>query len=74
MKNNEADRLRDIANVLDDKCYVICNNDGYNRPAQLFHWAANEIRKVIMDGGFNGITDEKYDKTCTTTWQLNEEE
>lgn len=73
MKKNEADRLRDIANELDDQCYAICNNDGYNRQAQLFHWAANKIRIVIMDGGFNGIIDAKYDKTGTT-WQLDKEE
>lgn len=74
MKKNEADRLRDIANALDDQCYAnIYDTDEYNRQSQLFHWAANEIRKVIMDGGFNGIIDAKYDKTCTT-WQLNEEE
>lgn len=65
MKKKEADRLRDIANVLDDQCYAY-DTDESNRQAQWFHWAANEIRKVIMDGGFNGIIDAKYDKTCTT--------
>lgn len=74
MKKKEADRLRDIANVLDDQCYAIIYDTGeYNRQSQRFHWAANEIRKVIMDGGFNGIIDAKYDRNCAS-WELNKEE
>lgn len=74
MKKNEADRLRDIANTLDDQCYAnIYDTNEYNRTAQLFHWAANEIRIVIMDSGFNGIIDAKYHKPCRT-WELNKEE
>lgn len=71
MKRNEADRLRDIANVLDDHCYDIYHSD--SKQSWWFRWAATEIRKVIMDGGFNGITDEKYDRTHTA-WELNKED
>lgn len=69
MKKEEANRLRDIANELDDHCYDIYSKD--HTQANLFHWASTEIRKVIMDAGFNGIIDAKYDKTTTTKWEEN---
>lgn len=72
MKKEEADRLRDIANTLDDHSYDIYY-DGDTKQARWFHWAANEIRKVIMDGGYNGIIDAKYSKT-ELKWELNKEE
>lgn len=70
MTREEAKRLRDIANKLDDHSYDIM--DHTNREAHWFHWGANEIRKVIMDGGYNGIIDEKY-KKVKTNWELREE-
>ena len=72
MKKNEADRFRDIADVLDDHSYE-SYYDGYSRQARWFHWAANEIRKVIMDAGFNGIIDAKYSKV-EEKWEINKEE
>lgn len=74
MKKKEAKRLRDIANELDDHCYELYYKDQkHSKEAEWFHWAANEIRIVIMDSGFNGIIDAKYNKPCTT-WELNKED
>lgn len=71
MKKSEADRLRDIANTIDDHSYDVYPKD--HTQANWFHWAATEIRKVIMNGGFNGIVDEKYSKT-EAKWELNKED
>lgn len=72
MKKIEANRLRDIANCIDDHSYDVYD-DGDSRQARWFHWAANEIRKVIMDAGFNCIIDAKYSKV-EEKWELNKEE
>lgn len=71
MKRHEANRLRDIANELDDHSYDIYSED--RKQAQWFHWAATEIREVLMNSGFNGIIDAKYSKV-ETKWELNKEE
>ena len=71
MKKTEADRLWNLANELDDHSYDIYAAD--HRQAQWFHWAAVEIRKVIMDAGYNGIIDAKYSKV-EAKWELNKEE
>lgn len=72
MKQNEADRLRDIANELDDH-YDDFPKDSTNTQAYWFHWAAEEIRKIIFDSGFNAFNNAKYDNT-TTTQKFNMEE
>ena len=71
MRKKEADRLKDIANVLDDHSYDVYYA-GDTKQAHWFHWGAQEIRKVIMNGGFNGITDAKYSKV-EEKWELKEE-
>lgn len=71
MRKKEADRLRDIADVLDDHCYDIYPKD--HKQAYWFHWGAQEIRKVIFDGGFNAFNAfnaEKYSK-AEEKWELN---
>lgn len=68
MKKKEADRLRDLANLLDEHCYAIYHSD--TKQAWWFRWASTEIRKVIMDAGFNGIIDERYNRT-TAEWKEN---
>lgn len=72
MNKNEADRLRDIANTLDDQ-YKYFDNDRTNKQTQWFHWASQEIRKVIFYSGFNAFNDSKYDIT-TTTHKFDKEE
>lgn len=71
MKKKEADRLREIANVLDDHSYDIYREN--SKQARWFHWAANEIRVVLMEAGYNGIIDAKYSKP-EGKWELNKEE
>lgn len=71
MKKKEADRLRDIANCIDDHSYETYY-DGDSRQARWFHWVANEIRKVIMNAGFNSIIDAKYSKV-EEKWELDKE-
>lgn len=71
MKQSEADRLRDIADVLDDN-YNDFPKDSTNTQAYWFYWAAQEIRKVIMNSGFRGFNNEKYDHTRTHAF--NEED
>ena len=71
MNEKEADRLRNIADALDDQYYDSCiNRDSTNNQDRWFHWAANEIRKVIMDSGFKGIINTKYDTTTTTNKEV----
>lgn len=72
MKKTEADRLRDIADTLDDQYYNTAI-DSTNSQSQWFHWGATEIRKLIMDGGHIVFTNKKYDNTQTTC-KFNEEE
>ena len=72
MKQNEADRLRDIANELDGH-YNDFSKDSNNTQAYWFHWAAQEIRKIIFDAGFNAFNNVNYDHT-TTTRKFNTEE
>ncbi len=73
MKKKEAKRLRDIANELDNYCYDLYYKDPkHSKEAQWFHWGATEIRKVIMNGGYNGIIDAKYRKEVN--WELKEDE
>lgn len=74
MKRDEANRLRDIANELDDYSYDICHKDGYNKQVQMFHLAAYKIRELIMDSGFDSFIDTKYIKTKQTNWELDKEE
>lgn len=70
MKRKEAKRLRDIANVLDDQCSRLFYKDPKHcDEAKWLHFAANQIREVLMDGGFNGIVDEKYSKT-KAKWEV----
>lgn len=71
MKKSEADRLRDIADVLDDHCYDIYPED--HKQAYWFHWGAQEIRKVLFDSGFHAFLDEKYSK-AEEKWELYKEE
>ena len=71
MKKIEADRLRDIANELDDHSYDVYPKD--HTQANWFHWAATEIRKVIMNAGFNCIIDAKYSKV-NEKWEFNKED
>ena len=55
MKKNEADRLRDIADVLEDHCYYLYYKDEkHSKEAEWFYWGATEIRKLIIDSGFKG--------------------
>lgn len=69
MRKEEADRLRDIADVLDDHCNYL-PKDSTNREAHWFHWGAEEIRKVLFNSGFNAFNHTDY---CTTT-RRNENE
>ena len=69
MKKNEADRLRDIADVLDDH-YNDFPRDCTNNESHWLSWAADEIRKVLFNSGFNAFN---HDGT-TTTHQFNEED
>ena len=67
MKKNEADRLRDIADVLYDHgydIYMYSNND----EARWFRWAAEEIRKVLFNSGYSSFSD-----TNTTTQRFSKE-
>ena len=64
MKKEEAKRLRDIADVLDDQ-YYHSDMDGTNQIARWCHWGAEEIRKVVSDSGFNAFNDEKCGTTTT---------
>lgn len=68
MKKNEADRLRDIANVLYDHGYAI-HMDSTNEEAHWFGWAATEIRKVLFDSGYPSFND-----TTTTTQRFSKED
>ena len=61
MKKTEADRLRDIADVLYDH-YDDFPKDSTNTQAHWFRWAATEIRKVLFDSGYPSFSD-----TTTTT-------
>ena len=61
MKKNEADRLRDIADILYDHGYDIYM-DSTNDEAHWFRWAAEEIRKVLFNSGYSSFND-----TNTTT-------
>lgn len=77
MNEKEADKLRVIANVLDDQ-YYDSDIDCTNKQSKWFHWAAQEIRKVIIDSEFDGITNVKCGTTRTyditrTTWKPKEE-
>ena len=75
MKRTEANRLREIANELDDHSYDIYYKDHrYTKEAEWFHWAATEIRKVIIDSGFNGIIDAKLKTKTKMEWELNKED
>lgn len=80
MRKNEADRLRDIADVLDDHCNDL-SKDSTNREAHWFHWGAEEIRKVIFNSGFRCFSDVESGTTTThanygttTTHQSNKED
>ena len=71
MRKSEADKLRDIAFILDEFFYEIYIKDhtlGYK-----VHWAANEIRNILMNSGFNGFIDAKYSKV-EAKWELNKED
>lgn len=57
MKKKEAKRLREIANVLDDHSCDI--KDHTSKQAHWFHWAAQEIRKVLFYSGFSAFKEEK---------------
>ena len=67
MKKNEADRLRDIADVLYDHGYDIYM-DSNNEEASWFGWAAEEIRKVLFNSGYSSFND-----TNTTTQRFSKE-
>ena len=67
MKKNEADRLRDIADVLDDHGYDIYM-DHTSEEAHWFRWAAEEIRKVLFNSGYSSFND------ATTTTRIFSEE
>ena len=69
MKKNEADRLRDIANVLYDHGYSI-HMDSTNDEARWFYWAAEEIRKVLFNSGYPSFNDT----STTTTHRFSEED
>ena len=68
MKKTEADRLRDIADVLDEH-YNSFPKDSTNKEANWFRWAATEIRKVLFDSGY-----PSFNNTSTTTTQRSSEE
>ena len=75
MKRTEANRLREIANELDDHCYDLYYKDHkYTKEAERFHRAAIEIRRVIIDSGFNGIIDAKRKTKTIMEWELNKED
>lgn len=75
MKKSEANRLRDIANELDGHSYdLYYKYHKYTKEAEWFHRAATEMRKVIIDSGFNGIIDAKLLKAEIKDWELNKEE
>ena len=69
MKKNEADRLRDIANVLYDHSYDIYM-DHTSEEAHWFRWAAEEIRKVLFNSGYPSFNDT----STTTTHRFSEED
>lgn len=69
MRQNEADRLRDIANVLYDHGYDIYM-DHTSEEAQWFRWAAEEIRKVLFNSGYSSFNDA----TTTTTQRFSKED
>lgn len=71
MKKKEAERLREIADLLDEHFLDIWH-ENHNHGWWL-HSTATEIRKVIMDAGFNGFIDAKYSKV-EAKWELNKEE
>ena len=71
MRKAEADRLRDIADILDDHSYNIYSED--HKQAHWFHWGAQEIRKVLFDSGFHAFFDAKYSKV-EEKWELNKED
>ena len=68
MKKNEADRLRDIADILYDHGYDIYM-DSTNDEALWFRWAAEEIRKVLFNSGY-----PSFNNTSTTTKHMFSEE
>lgn len=65
MNKNEANRLRDIADVLDDH-YNDFPKDSTNTQAHWFYWASQEIRKVIFNSGFNAFNESMCGTTTTT--------
>ena len=67
MRQSEADRLRDIADVLDEH-YNSFPKDSTNEEAHWFRWAATEIHKVLFDSGYPSFND------ATTTTQRSSEE
>ena len=71
MKKEEADILRDIADVLDEHCNYL-SKDSTNKEDHWFHWGAQAIRAVIFSSGFKAFNDEKYD--TTTTHQFSKED
>lgn len=68
MRQNEADRLRDIADVLDEH-YNDFPKDSTNNEAHWFRWAAEEIRKVLFNSGYNS-----FNNATTTTRIFSEED
>ena len=69
MKKNEADRLRYIANVLDEH-YNGFPKDSTNKEAHWFRWATEEIRKVLFNSGYPSFNDT----STTTTHRFSEED
>ena len=69
MKKTEADRLRDIADVLDEH-YNSFPKDSTNDEAHWFRWAATEIHKVLFDSGYPSFNDT----STTTTYRFSEED
>lgn len=57
MKKKEAERLREIADVLDEHFLDVWHSN--HKHGWWLHWTAQEIRKVIIDSGLRVYNKEE---------------